>query len=84
MTTKTVSSTTAQNNFGRILDDVVQNEARYVIKRRSSSQAILLSLADFESLLNAHEGERQQIGSMIRELSPVYDLGEPLEGDIIK
>ena len=58
MTTKTVSSTTAQNNFGRILDDVVQNEARYVIKRRSSSQAILLSLADFESLLVAHEGER--------------------------
>lgn len=79
MTTKTVSSTTAQNNFGRILDDVVQNEARYVIKRRSSSQAILLSLADFESLLIAHEGERQQIGNMIRELSPVYDLGEPLD-----
>lgn len=79
MTTKTVSSTTAQNNFGRILDDVVQNEARYVIKRRSSSQAILLSLADFESLLIAHEGERTQIGNMIRELSPVYDLGEPLE-----
>lgn len=79
MTTKTVSSTTAQNNFGRILDDVVQNEARYVIKRRSSSQAILLSLVDFESLLGAHEGERQQIGNMIRELSPVYDLGEPLE-----
>lgn len=79
MSTKTVSSTTAQNNFGRMLDDVVQNEARYVIKRRNSSQAILLSLSDFEGLLSAHEGERRQVGNLIRELSPVYDLGDQLE-----
>lgn len=75
MTTKTIPSTEAQNNFGRILDDVIQNNARYVIKRRSTSQAILLSLADFKRLLAASEDERAEIGNVIRELSPVYNLG---------
>lgn len=79
MKTKSIASTDAQNNFGRILDDVVQNQARYIIKRRSSSQAILLSLAEFERLLDAAESERQKMGAMIRELSPTYDLGQPVE-----
>jgi hypothetical protein len=35
MSTKTIPSTEAQNNFGRILDDVVQNDARYIIQRRN-------------------------------------------------
>ena len=79
MTTRVVSSTEAQNNFGRILDDVVQNDVRYIIKRRSASQAIVLSLVDFEQLLAANESERHEISQVIRELSPVYDLGEALE-----
>lgn len=79
MKTKSIASTDAQNNFGRILDDVVQNQSRYIIKRRNSSQAILLSLAEFERLLEAAESERQRMGEMIRELSPVYDLGQPVE-----
>jgi len=76
VTTKTIPSTEAQNNFGRILDDVVQNDTRYIIKRRNTSQAILLSLSDFERLLAAGEGEREEIGNVIRELSPAYDFGE--------
>jgi PHD/YefM family antitoxin component YafN of YafNO toxin-antitoxin module len=79
MSTKTISSTEAQNNFGRILDDVTQNAARYVIRRRNASQAILLSLAELERLLSATEGERRNVGRVIRELSPVYDLGQPVE-----
>jgi len=78
MSTKTIPSTEAQNNFGRILDDVVQNDARYVIQRRSLSQAILLSLEDFDRLLAAGEGERTKMGNVIRELSPVYNLGKTL------
>ena len=78
MSTKTIPSTEAQNNFGRILDDVVQNDARYVIQRRNFSQAILLSLEDFDRLLTAGEGERTKMGNVIRELSPVYNLGKML------
>ena len=79
MATKTIPSTEAQNNFGRILDDVIQNGARYIIKRRNMSQAILLSLPDFERLLAANEDERKEIGNIIRELSPVYNLGETVD-----
>jgi PHD/YefM family antitoxin component YafN of YafNO toxin-antitoxin module len=79
MSTKTISSTEAQNNFGRILDDVTQNAARYVIRRRNASQAILLSLAELERLLSATDSERKNVGRVIRELSPVYDLGQSVE-----
>ncbi len=79
MTTKAIASTEAQNNFGRILDDVVQNDVRYIIKRRHSSQAILLSLSDFEMLLAANESTRQEFGRLVREQTPLYDLGRSLE-----
>jgi prevent-host-death family protein len=78
MSTKLIASTEAQNNFGRILDDVVQNETRYVVQRRNNSQAIILSLADFESILLATEMERKRLGATLKELSPVYSLGEQL------
>ncbi len=79
MLTKTISSTEAQNNFGRILDDVTQNSVRYVIRRRSASQAVLMSLAELERLLSAPEHERQDVGRVIRELSPIYNLGQSVE-----
>jgi PHD/YefM family antitoxin component YafN of YafNO toxin-antitoxin module len=75
MGTKLIASTEAQNNFGRILDDVVQNGTRYVIQRRNASQAILLRMADLERLLLAPEGERQELSKVIHELSPTYSLG---------
>jgi prevent-host-death family protein len=75
MKMKTISSTEAQNNFGRIIDAVVQGHTRYIVKRRNVSQAIIMSLADFEQLLS-DASEREKMGSVIREVSPVYNLGE--------
>ena len=82
MNTKTIASTEAQNNFGLILNDVIQNNTRYVIKRRNAPQAIILSLSDFEKLLN-EPGEQMEMTKIVRELTPVYSLGETVEvGDI--
>lgn len=78
MKTKLIASTEAQNNFGRVLDDVVQNGTRYIIRRRSASQAIILSISDFESILSADETERKKLEKVIRELSPVYSMGESI------
>lgn len=79
MNTKLIASTDAQNNFGRVLDDVTQNGTRYVIRRRNASQAIILSLSDFESILSATEPERKRLEKTIKELSPVYSLGESID-----
>ena len=76
MRTRLIASTEAQNNFGRMLDDAVQNSTRYVIQRRNASQAILLSIADFESLLAGDEAERKKLEKVIRELRPLYSVGE--------
>lgn len=77
--TKTITSTEAQNNFGRVLDDVVQNSARYVVRRRNQAQVILLSLPEFERLLTSSDSERMQVSNVLRELAPVYDLGRKVE-----
>jgi predicted transcriptional regulator len=79
MPTKVIASTEAQNNFGRILDDAIQNDVRYVIRRRNMSQAILLSLSDLEKLLSGTDGERQGIRRIIKDLCPIYDLGDTLD-----
>ena len=79
MKTRLVASTEAQNNFGRVLDNVVQNGTRYIIRRRNTSQAILLSIADFESLLSGDETERHKLEKVVRELSPSYTFGESIE-----
>lgn len=79
MATRLIASTDAQNNFGRILDDVVLNGTRYVVQRRGASQAIVLSLADFEGILAAGEADRKKIESVIREISPTYTLGAQVE-----
>lgn len=78
MNTKTISSTQAQNNFGRILDDVTQNNTRYVVKRRDAPQVILLSVADFQALLS-NQSEQDKLGKIIRELRPEYQLGETVD-----
>lgn len=79
MGTKLIASTEAQNNFGRVLDDVVQNGTRYIVRRRNTSHAIILSIADFESILAAGEPERAKFGKLLRELSPEYSIGEAVE-----
>jgi hypothetical protein len=54
-------------------------QLRHAVQCRNSSHAILLSLADFESILLAAESERIKQGATIRELSPIYALGAQLE-----
>lgn len=76
MKTRLIASTEAQNNFGRMLDDAVRNGTRYVIQRRNAAQAILLSMTDFESLLAEDDTERRRLATMVRELSPVYSIGD--------
>lgn len=76
---KTISSTAVQNNFGRILDDVIQNNSRYIIKRRGLPQAILLSLPDLEKLLASDDQERVAVERVLREIVPVYQLGETID-----
>ena len=75
VTTRMIASTKIQNNFGQVLDDVIQNDTRYIIKRRGISQAIILNLSDFEQLL-LDEHERGKMENVVRELRPVYNLGE--------
>ncbi|MFQ5398484.1 MAG: type II toxin-antitoxin system Phd/YefM family antitoxin [Anaerolineae bacterium] len=77
METKTIASTEAQNNFGRILNDVILNHTRYVIKRRNAPQAIILSLSDFEQILT-NQAEQSKMTHIVRELTPVYSLGETI------
>ncbi len=81
MTTKSISSTKAQNNFGRVLDDVTHHQNRYVIERRGVPQVIILGLDDFASLLNNAEA-REHMDNLLQELRPEYHLGhivEPIE-----
>ncbi len=78
MPTRTITSTEAQNNFGQIIDTVVQEHTRYIIKRRNAPQAIMMSLSDFRQLLS-DATERKKIDSVIQELAPVYKLGEAVD-----
>ena len=74
MTTKSVSSTKAQNNFGRVLDDVTHNHTRYIVERRGTPQVIILSFDDFAHILS-DEKERQQMDTVLKDLRPEYQLG---------
>ncbi len=74
MATKTISSTQAKSHFGSILDDIIQHNTRYIIQRHGTPHAIMLSLSDFEQILNVQENQ-QDIIQVIRELKPEYDLG---------
>lgn len=77
MATRSISSTVAQNHFGRVLDDVTLNHTRYVIERRGVPQAIILSFDDFTYLLD-NEQERQRMDNVLRELRPEYHLGQAI------
>ena len=74
---KFILSTEAQNNFGRLLDDVATNGTRYVIKRFGTPKAVMISIEDFESLLQ-DDAEAQRALRFIRESRPDYSLGEPI------
>lgn len=78
MTTKSINSTKAQNNFGQVLDDVTLNRSRYIVKRRGVPQAIILSFDDFAYVLS-DDDERRRMGSVLKELRPQYNIGEVIE-----
>ena len=78
MVAKSISSTKAQNNFGRVLDDITQNHTRYIVERRGIPQVIILSFDDFADVLN-NKHEREQMHAVLRELRPKYQLGQVLE-----
>ena len=78
MKAKTITSTEVQNNFGRVIDSVIQERTRYIIQRRNTPQAIIMSLPDLEQLL-LNASERDRMRTVIRELGPVYDLGKTLD-----
>ncbi|HKZ83173.1 MAG TPA: type II toxin-antitoxin system Phd/YefM family antitoxin [Anaerolineae bacterium] len=78
MATKSISSTEAQNNFGRVLDDVTHNRTRYIVERRGVPQAIVLSFDDFTQVLT-DESERKRIGAVLKEIRPEYHLGQVVD-----
>lgn len=75
MLTKAISSTQAQNNFGRLLDEVSHHRTQYVVKRRGTPVAMIISLDEFRRLLS-DEGQRERLSRVINELQPEYQLGE--------
>lgn len=77
MATKSISSTKAQNNFGRVIDDATRYHTRYIVERRGVPQVLILSFDDFKRLLN-DENERQYMDNVLKELSPDYELGQPI------
>ena len=78
MATKYISSTQAQNNFGQVLDDVTRTGTRYIVKRRGRPEAVVLSFDDFMHVLE-HEEDRAQLNRLLKEVRPIYALGEPVE-----
>ena len=60
MNTRTITSTEAQNNFGQIIDAVVQSRTRFIIKRRNVSQAIMMSLSDFSQLIGHNRTKKNE------------------------
>ncbi len=81
MTTKRISSTKAQNNFGRVLDDVTHNQTRYIVERRGTPQVMILGFDDFDALLS-DEHECRRMRTVLRELRPAYQLGQVLKSPL--
>jgi len=82
-TTKSISSTEAQNKFGQVMNDVTQNQTRYIVERHGNPQAVILSFDDFTRILN-DELERQNMRAILKEVRPMYELGRVIGSDNIK
>ncbi len=76
--TKSISSTEAQNKFGQVMNDVTQNQTQYIVERRGSPHAVILSFDAFSRILN-DELERQHINAILNEVRPTYELGRVIE-----
>jgi prevent-host-death family protein len=78
MATKSISSTEAQNKFGQVMNDVTQNQTRYIVERRGNPQAVILSFDDFTRILN-DDLERKNIYAILKEIRPLYELGRVID-----
>ncbi len=75
---KYIVSTEAQNNFGRLIDDVSTAGTCYVIRRHGKPKAVMISIADFEKLLLTERGG-EKLAKVLRESRAEYELGEKAE-----
>ena len=55
-----VSATEAKNEFGRILETVIQG-GKVVITKHDSPKAVLISIDEFNALSNAHRAELETL-----------------------
>lgn len=55
-----ISATEAKNEFGRILERVIQG-AKVVITKHDSPKAVLISMDEFNALSNAHRAELEAL-----------------------
>jgi len=78
MATKSISSTEAQNHFGKLLDDAANNRTRYVVERRGVPQAAVLGFDDLLNLLSDDEA-RREMRRILAERRPQYGFGRILE-----
>jgi len=55
-----ISATEAKNEFGRILETVIQG-GKVVITKHDSPKAVLISMDEFNALSNAHRAELEAL-----------------------
>ncbi|MEI9977120.1 MAG: type II toxin-antitoxin system Phd/YefM family antitoxin [Ignavibacteriota bacterium] len=60
MQSVTISATEAKNEFGRILEIVIQG-GKVVITKHDSPKAVLISMDEFNALSNAHRAELETL-----------------------
>jgi len=84
----TISATEARIHFGELLRRVVQQEDRVTIERSGKPQAVLLSIADFERLVNASRPtpDWQESFAHARALiqSELKDRNPPTPDDMVR
>ena len=74
-----ISATEAKNEFGRILERVIQG-AKVVITKHDSPKAVLISMHEFNALSNAHKAELETLseefdGLLARMQAPAARAG---------
>ena len=79
MQSVTISATDAKNEFGRILETVIQG-GKVVITKHGSPKAVLISMDEFNALSNAHRAELETLsdefdGLLARMQTPAARAG---------
>jgi len=74
-----ISATDAKNEFGRILEKVIQG-GKVVITKHDSPKAVLISMSEFNTLSNAHKAELESLskefdGLLARMQTPAARAG---------